>query len=256
MIYISNVMPEEDLKLFCARYHTGIESIEFGIGDSLDSLENTLGSYKQKAKHFLEHSFTLHGPFLDLNPVSADTLIRKASRQRFEEAYTAARQLKAAKIIYHSCFMPCTCFLECWIDDSIHFWKDFIEKNGTDIPICIENVWDTDFAPLREVVEAVDHPAFSFCLDIGHAHAFSKYSVVEWIKGMNHTIGHVHLHDNDCTRDSHLALGNGSIPVKEALSLFYQMNPALDYTIENNNFNDAVQSFNLLSSIYHQSKES
>ena len=248
MIYISHLMPDTDLQNFCEQHETGIEVIEFGIGNSLDHLEESIVTFQEKAKPFLHRPLTVHGPFLDLNPVSADSEIRKVSRKRFESAYHAARKLKATKIIYHSCFMPNTCFLECWIGDSITFWREFIRRNEDAVPICIENVWEEDFAPLCEVVKSVNHPSFRFCLDIGHAHAFSKYSVLEWIRGMDGTIGHVHLHDNDSSKDSHMALGEGTIPIHEALLLLNQNDSILDYTIENNNFADAERSWHLLSS--------
>ena len=45
-------------------------------------------------------------------------------------------------------------------------------------------------------------------------------------------VSHVHVHDNMGDRDSHIALGEGTIPYEEVLGLLKQNNPQMDCTIE------------------------
>ena len=98
--------------------------------------------------------------------------------------------------------------------------------------IVMENVFDRIPEPMVEVVERVDRPDFRLCLDIGHAHCYSDISVLDWAKSFGSYVSHVHVHDNMGDRDSHIALGEGTIPYEEVLGLLKQNNPQMDCTIE------------------------
>lgn len=233
MIYISHLISDEDMIALQGEQPLGIESIEFSIGYNLDKLEEKICAYQSRLDDMSFTALSVHGPFLDLNPASNDTMIREVTRVRFEQAYYAAKCLKADKIIYHSCFLPRVNFLEGWVDLMVPFWKSFLENKDDSIKIYMENVFDPEYEPLREVVEQTDHPAFSLCLDIGHANHASAKSVTEWIANLGDTIGHVHLHDNDGITDGHLALGQGNLPVDDILDALGKYSPEASLTIEN-----------------------
>lgn len=233
MIYISHLISDEDMIALQGEQPLGIESIEFSIGYNLDKLEEKICAYQSRLDKMAFSALSVHGPFLDLNPASNDTMIREVTKVRFEQAYYAAKCLKADKIIYHSCFLPRVNFLEGWVELMVPFWKSFLEDKDDSIKIYMENVFDPEYEPLREVVEQTDHPAFSLCLDIGHANHASAKSLPQWIAGLGETIGHVHIHDNDGITDGHLALGNGSLPVDEILYALGKYSPNACFTIEN-----------------------
>ena len=48
MIYISHLLPDEEMKEFIQKYGTGIESIDFSISDNLDHLSETVENYRKK----------------------------------------------------------------------------------------------------------------------------------------------------------------------------------------------------------------
>ena len=48
MIYISHLLPDEEMKEFTQKYGTGIESIDFSISDNLDHLSETVENYRKK----------------------------------------------------------------------------------------------------------------------------------------------------------------------------------------------------------------
>lgn len=237
--YISHLLTDREMQQLTAETGMGVESIEFSIAENLDRLRHKVKRYQKKLDFIGCKSLTLHGPFLDLNPVSYDAKIAGATRERYEQVYEAAQWLGAEKIIFHSCFLPQIYYLEGWVERTAEFWNDFLrEKKG--IQILLENVYDREIVPLTEVKDRVESPEFMLCLDVGHAHCYSAFSVEQWITRMGERIGHVHLHDNWGQKDSHLALSRGNIPWKKIFPLLETLGGQVSYTLECN-FSEDVQ---------------
>lgn len=234
MLYVSHLIPDDHMACLLKQYHLGVESIEFSIGYCLDAWEERAAAYEKRLEAMgWEGALSIHGPFLDLNPVSWDDKIAAASRERFEQAYKAARRLGAGKVIYHTCFVPSINLLEGWTQRMISFWNGFMEDKGREITVCLENVFDPESAPLAQIAREVTHPAFGLCLDIGHAHWASKEPVEEWMENLKPYIRHLHLHDNHGGWDEHLGLGQGNIPLKLILEFIRDCQKQADLTIEN-----------------------
>lgn len=246
MIYISHLMSDEDMCTLLEEASLGVESIEFSIGYCLDKWQESLDSYRHRLEAMNYQSLSVHGPFLDLNPSSNDTLIRKVTRERFQQAYDAAVALKADKIIYHTCFVPRVNFLEGWTDLIVPFWEEFLADKDEGIQIHLENVFDPVYELIWEVVERVNHPAFSICLDLGHANHASKFPVTEWIERLGPRIGHIHIHDNNGIRDEHLAVGDGIIDWDKVGPALRHHCPNASYTIENSRLEDARKTLRFL----------
>ena len=199
---------------------------------------------------FFSGLLTLHGPFFDLSPASFDSKIKKVTMERFEEVYQIARQLGASKIIFHSGFIPQVYFVEGWLYKSITFWKEFMSNKEDSITICIENVFETDYAPILELIRQVNHPHFKMCLDIGHVNAYSPIPLIEWIQNLKAYISHVHLHNNHGSKDEHLGLSNGSINVPECLKLLSEIITGhLTITLEIYDLNDLKDSLHTLTTL-------
>lgn len=213
--YVSHLMPNQEMKKIVEELQIGVESIEFSISENLDHLTERLISYKKEMEFMGCKSLTVHGPFLDLNPMSFDSMVQKATRVRYEQAYSAARELGAKKVVFHSGFIPSVNFVEGWAERMIAFYGRFLADKPTDIQILMENVLDPAPESLLEVAESISHPAFGICLDIGHAHCYSEVPCMEWMKTLEKHIRHLHIHDNAGDRDSHLAFGDGTLPVQE-----------------------------------------
>ena len=73
MIYISHLLPDEEMQEVIAQTRAGVESIEFSISENLDSLSAHIASYKKRLAFMGADRLTLHGPFLDLNPMTYDS---------------------------------------------------------------------------------------------------------------------------------------------------------------------------------------
>lgn len=229
MNYISHLLDDKEMKLLAAETGLGIESIEFSVAENLDCLDRTLISYEKRRREIGASALTLHGPFLDLNPMAYDSLVAQATMIRYNQAYEAAQKLGAKKIIYHSCFLPQVYFLEGWAERMIAFQERFLADKTDEIQILMENVLDPDPYPLLEVAERITHPAFGLCLDVGHANCYSEVSVDQWVKVLGTKIRHLHLHDNNGDRDAHLALGQGTVPTQEVGEL---LKKGIEVTVE------------------------
>lgn len=245
MIYFSHLLNDEDMKEIIKDTHMGVEGIEFSIAENLDCFEDTLCSYKERLKNMNCKNLILHGPFLDLNPMAYDRLIVEATKKRYEQAYKAAEILGASRIIFHSGYVPSVYFLTGWADRMADFYNRFLEDKGDSIEILMENVLDPEPAPLLEVAQKVSHPAFGLCLDVGHAHCYSKASCKEWAETLAPQLRHLHIHDNLGDRDSHLAIGKGNIPFYDILAA-QDGRADISCTIECNLKEDVMESFRRL----------
>lgn len=245
MIYASDIIYPDQTKKLMEETDLGIESLEFSISENLDHLEETIQRYKKCREENGIKNLTLHGPFLDLNPVAYDSKIQDVTMQRFNEAYYAAQQVGAEKIIYHTGFVPSIYFLDGWAERMADFMNRFME-NKSGIQVLLENVYDPFPEPLLKVRELVDSLDFKLCLDVGHANCYSRIPVMNWIECLGSSIGHVHLHDNDGIRDAHLALGKGTLPVEEMLGKLKSKSGEITYAIECSEYQDVIQSCEIL----------
>jgi len=66
-------------------------------------------------------------------------------------------------------------------------------------------------------------PDLQFHLDIGHFN-LNMRNPLRFVKAFKNRLTHIHLHDNDGTKDQHLPMGTGKIewePLIEELKTFY-----------------------------------
>ena len=218
-LYVSQLLPFDALRRVCAETGAGIELIDFSVADNLDNLDRTLAAVRRALEAFdRPPALTVHGPFLDLNPATWDSCVCRCTARRFGQACDAALALGARKLVLHTSFYPHANFIQGWPERAAAFFIRFLEEHP-DMPIAMENLFDPLPGPLLEVWERVNHPLFSLCLDIGHAHCYSRVPVVEWARALRPALGHVHIHDNRGfdpladNPDSHLALGDGTLPL-------------------------------------------
>lgn len=247
-LYLSHLFEDYEMKTLIQEYQTGIEAIEFSIGYSLDVKEESIKNYAKRMSPYLEQiNLSAHGPFIDMAPFSFDTQIKEASRRRFQDAYDSVKALNGKYIVYHTCLIPSVYYESSWQANSIEFWKEFMADKDESISVYLENMFDNNPEPIAKVIDETGHPAFGFCLDIGHANCFSKRPLIEgWIREMGHRIKHFHLHNNGGWRDQHDALDNGTIPMKKVLDVIVNQYPEADWTLEMNKYEDAVYSLKWL----------
>ena len=124
MIYISHLLPDDEMKEIISQTGVGIESIEFSIADNLDHLKESVCSYRERLKFMGCRGLTLHGPFMNIDPAAFDSEVRKITMMRFHQTYTAGVELGAKKIVYHTCMNPFVHYLQGWPERvAENFWK-------------------------------------------------------------------------------------------------------------------------------------
>ncbi|SHJ40217.1 sugar phosphate isomerase/epimerase family protein [Parasporobacterium paucivorans] len=247
-IYLSHLFEDEEIIRLAESYRFGVETIEFSIGHSLDKKESSVANYRDRMGPLIDMvPFSAHGPFIDLSPASFDVRIREVTMKRFQDAYDSINALGGKYIVFHTCFIPSVYFESSWRDNSVLFWKEFLADKDDKVKVYLENVLDNNPEPIAEVIDRVNHPAFGFCLDIGHANCFSKRPVINsWAREMGDRVKHIHIHNNNGWRDQHSILSEGTIPMKETLDILRSRFPDVGWTLEMNRYEDAVASMEWL----------
>ncbi|HOG15323.1 MAG TPA: sugar phosphate isomerase/epimerase family protein [Candidatus Absconditabacterales bacterium] len=185
--------------------------------------EAQINFHKEKIKGI--NPISLHAPFGDLCPGSSDPMVREVARNRFELGYKTANQLGAKSIIHHIGRVPKAGTAQKRAEHCVDFWKDFLKGKSENINFYIENLFDHNPEVLSLVIDGINKNNVKVCLDIGHAHCYSKIPVLDWIKILKDKIGYVHIHDNNGAEDEHLGIGKGNIPMFEVFSALNKYAP-------------------------------
>ncbi|WP_282000928.1 sugar phosphate isomerase/epimerase family protein [Geotalea uraniireducens] len=178
---------------------------------------------------------TFHAPFIDLNPGSVERLIREVTRHRLDQVLKVAAILKPDVIVFHPGYDRWRYGenQERWLAHSIETWQAVIAKaEPIGCTVAVENIFEEEPSTLRALFEALDHPQFRHCFDIGHWNLFHKVGLEEWFAELGSYIAETHIHDNRGTRDDHLPLGEGAIDFDRFFALMEQYAPNAAWTIE------------------------
>ena len=135
-------------------------------------------------------------------------------------------------MVVHSGYAPQMYFPEWFVPKSIEFWRDFVRELPEDFEMLLENVLDVRPEHIRDVCDGVDDPRLRICLDVGHANAYSEVPVEDWIAMLGGRIAHVHLHNNDGSRDAHAPLNAGIMDIVHILELLDKYAPEAEICIE------------------------
>lgn len=214
----------------CHENNCGVEMQSFSNPDY--PLQEKDGLKLHKSLYESIYPKSLHGPFGDLSPGSCDRLIRKVTKERFNYIYKYAQLLGAEHIVLHHGYIPNTNSRSGWLNRSIEFWLEFLTDKDPGINFYLENLLENDSSLLGEVLRSVNHPNLKACLDVGHAFCHGKISVEKWIEDLGDLIGYVHLHDNLGDRDTHLALGEGRIPLDQVCYSLERLAPKSIWALE------------------------
>ena len=185
-------------------------------------------------------SSTLHAPYNELFPCAIDLKARELAAERYRQAIGLAKRYGSSKVIIHGGYNPWIYFPVWYIEQSILFWKEFLEEDPG-VEIVLENVLETDPCWLLDIVKGVENPRLRLCLDIGHVNAYSKIPVMDWLETWAPYISHFHVHNNDGSRDAHGQLMDGTIPMKELLAVIAAKCPGASITLELMNAAPSVQ---------------
>ncbi len=218
------------------------EAIDLGInpevyidGEDLDTIDE---DFLRRAGEELSARglrVTQHGPYIHVNPGSADKETITSTVKRYRAAFRAARLLGTKVIVLHACYSEKRFKGDIgrWIESSMKTWPEFVQMaEDNEIIIAAENIFETEPTPLKRLVEEINSPNFRLCIDSGHLNVFSKAGFEEWFRALGPYIAELHLHDNRGGSDEHLCLGEGSIDFHEYFRLLRKYEVAPVYTIE------------------------
>lgn len=157
---------------------------------------------------------TLHGPFSDLVPGGMDKKILKASRERLKEAFDLIPLFEPLSIVCHAGY-DSKRYHELedeWLETALETWRPLVKDlESTRTTLMLENVYEQTPGMTLKLLNGLDTEKVGFCFDAGHMNAFSDTNMEDWLKVMGPFLKELHLHDNDGTRDDHLAIGAGKI---------------------------------------------
>ena len=227
-IYLSTISP--DAPCVAREYGFGLELAEFCTAWNMDEKFTHVDSVVKKKLEGIPRSL-LHAPYNELFPCAIDKKARALAAERYRQATDLATRYGSRKVIIHGGYNPRIYFPVWYVKQSVLFWQDFLRGNPG-VEIVLENVLEDDPRWLLDIVAGVDDPRLRLCLDIGHVNAYSSVPLTDWLVLWAPYLSHLHIHNNDGSRDAHNALNEGTIPIKELLLQAQHLCPDATYTLE------------------------
>lgn len=228
-LYISTIDP--NARFIARKYDLGLEIADFCYAYNMDEGFCQMDALVRKKLEGIRRRL-FHGPFSELFPCAIDLKARALAADRFRQAIFLAAGYGAKNIVLHGGFLPYGYFPQWYVEQSILFWKGFLADMPEDVSIFLENVLEPEPEMLRDIVEAVGDARLGLCLDIGHANVYGKRSLEDWLSCCDPYLKHVHIHNNDGTRDTHGDLMTGTIPIKPFLDRLREECPEATVTLE------------------------
>ncbi|GAA6756863.1 sugar phosphate isomerase/epimerase [Thermus thalpophilus] len=160
--------------------------------------------------------FTLHLPFVEMNPASLIPNVRKLSEERLKRALEFGEDLGAKVGVLHTGQVPVRHPM------ALDLAREALEETLTALlplpfPVALENLALSEEDLIRgpEELKALleRFPQYGFCLDVGHALVeLGPTGPFRYLEALGERLIHLHLHDNHGRKDDHLPVGAGSVP--------------------------------------------
>jgi len=183
---------------------------------------------------------------MDLSPGAVDPAIREVTVSRFSHTLELAESIGAKAVVFHSGYEKWKYDhnLDIWLEESLKTWSPLLghaKKRG--IRIAIENIFENNPENLVALLERIVDEDFGLCFDTGHFNLFSTITLTEWLSLVGERIIELHIHDNDGTRDNHMAPGKGKFDFETLFrKLSEQDRKDLIFTIEAHSKEEAEDS--------------
>jgi sugar phosphate isomerase/epimerase len=212
-----------------------IQSFAFPPFLQMSDWSDALRDYRYLLAGF-PYPISLHGAFMDMAPGSPDPMFLEVTRQRTIQSMELAAELGADTVVFHANFIAAIRndnYRDGWIERTVEFFipvATLAQKMG--ISVVLENMWEFDPSLLRLVLEGVDSPHLTACLDVGHAHLFSKLPFHDWLDDLSQWITYIHMNNNYGEIDEHHALDEGILDFGKILPLLNQLPRKPRYVLE------------------------
>ena len=223
----------EDAAELAREYALGLEIAEFCTAYNMDL---NFSDTDAKARFSMQSAQgrVFHAPFAELCPAAIDPLVREITRKRYLQSITLARSYGIRKIVIHAGFIPQVYWPEWFVPQSVEFWKSLLPEITPDTTLCLENVMEPNPDMLVSIVRETDDTRLRLCLDTGHAASRpSPVPIEEWIDKEAPYLAHLHIHNNDGTRDQHAPLGSGILNMRALIDRVERLCPEATYSLEN-----------------------
>ena len=193
-------------------------------------------------------AFTIHAPFMDLNPGSVDPAIRDVTMKRWLQLLPLVEYLRARCVVVHPGFDQWRygTLVEEWIDIAAGSLQALMDEYPPHVLVAVENIFDRDPWVLKALLERVDHPRVGHCFDVGHFLLFSETDLETWFQALGPHLLELHLHDNQGDRDAHWAIGRGIAPWDRIFSLVEATGRDPIWVVEAHTEKDALESLRYL----------
>ena len=227
-IYLSTIDPQAHA--VAQKYSLGLEIAEYCTAWNMDEqFLQTDAAVRRKLAGIEKR--VLHAPFNELFPCAIDPKARALAAARYRQAIALAVEYGAEKVVIHGGYNPQIYYPVWYVEQSVSFWKSFLE-GAPNVPIVLENVLEETPDMLLNIVRGVNDPRLRLCLDVGHVNTYSKIPVMDWLMLWTPYLSHFHIHNNDGSQDSHSALNQGTIPMKEFLRKAMEICPEATFALE------------------------
>ena len=229
-LYVSTIA--DDAAELAREHGFGMEIAEFCTASNMDAMFEQSDALVRGKIRGVER-LIFHSPFNELCPAAIDPLIVDIAKKRYAQAYELMCGYGINRMIVHSGFVPTIYFEEWFFEKSVDFWIEFLADKPEGFRLYLENVLESSPEMLVDIVGAVNDKRFQLCFDIGHAAILeSDIPITGWAEQMLPFLGHVHLHNNWGKRDTHNALGDGTIDVATVIRVLAEAAPDMTFTIE------------------------
>lgn len=196
---------------------------------------------------------TVHGPFFDLSPGALDPLVLDISRRRFSQALELAALFSPEHIVFHANYdkdrnEP---YQEVWLEISLETWRPLAQRaRELGFRIVLENVYEQTPEEIKPLLDGLAAEGVGLCLDIGHAAAFGRAGILDWLEALEPHLAALHLHDNHGDRDEHLPIGWGSIDFKAVFKRLAGLDARPKITLEPHEESHLLPSLAALESLW------
>jgi len=196
----------------------GFEAVEIILDGRKESLE---------VLHSYSFNLSFHAPFSDINIASLNPGIRDESLKQIRSAIRDAAEFGAPITVHSGRLSPYAMWFREKAEEmnfnAIKSLAEYAEELG--VNLLVENMPTGDGNLLttpQELEKLCLEAGVGVTLDVGHAE--TSDSALSFISRLRNNIQEVHLHDNNLSRDEHLAIGDGRIDFRRILRNLHRYN--------------------------------
>lgn len=210
-----------------------------------------------KMKSLLEShraSLNFHAPITAFNPASIDPEVQLETADTWKQCMRLIRFFNSRYILFHPGRSND-------VELGIHRIQSFFSDRINDLPnhamLILENVppYEGDLGvnsqQLLQIGSRLPAERWGVFFDTGHSHLYDRERILAELEALLPVIKGFHFNDNHGEKDEHLAIGEGTIPFEDLISIIKDQAESYYINYEMNSIEDAKRSFNLIEHWLH-----